>query len=147
MLYLASDHAGYQLKKYLKRYLTTQLKIKVVDLGPSRYDPEDDYPLIAQKLAKRVAGKREHRGILICGTGHGVCLVANKVRGVRAGVGYNIEAAERGRKEDNLNVLCLAGRFLTPEHAAAIVKKFLATEFERTARYLRRLKEVEAIDA
>jgi ribose 5-phosphate isomerase B len=146
MLYIASDHGGYQLKKYLLRFIEKQLKMKVLDLGPFKYEEGDDFPDFAILLAKKVASKNDDLGILICKTGHGVCLAANKVRGVRAVLGYSIEAAEKGRKEENANVLCLAGAVITDEHAAAMVKRFLETSFEANERHLRRLAKIEALE-
>lgn len=146
MLYIASDHGGFQLKKYLLRYLTNQLKISTEDLGPAAYDESDDYPIYAAKLARKVAKQKGARGILICKTGHGVCMMANKVRGVRAILGYNIEGAEWGRNDEDANVLCLASKFISDEHACAIVKKFLETKFDNVERRVRRLKEIDAID-
>lgn len=146
MLYIASDHAGYQLKKHLVRYLKTQLKQQVTDLGPDQYDAEDDFPDYATPLAKKVAKEKNAQGILICGTGHGVCITANKIKGIRAAVGYNIESAKRARKEDDVNVLCLAGRFLSDEHAASIVKSFLEHAFDNQEKRVRRLKKIEALE-
>jgi ribose 5-phosphate isomerase B len=146
MLYIASDHGGYQLKKYLLRFIEKQLKMKVEDLGPLKYEEGDDFPDFAIPLAKKVASKKDDLGILICKTGHGVCLAANKVTGVRAILGYSIEAAEKGRKEEKANVLCLAGAVITDEHAAAMVKRFLETSFEANERHMRRLAKIEALE-
>lgn len=144
MLYLASDHGGYKLKKYLSRYLKNQLQIEFQDLGPAQYKETDDYPDYAIPLAKEVTKNKNNRGILICGSGNGMCLTANKVKGIRAILGYNIEAAELGRQHNDANVLCLAGRVLTEDHAAAVVKKFLQTKFAG-GRHARRLKKVALI--
>lgn len=146
MLYIAADHAGYQLKKYLLRYLKNVLKKKAVDLGAASYDKEDDFPDFAIALAKKVAKDKKALGILVCGSGQGVCITANKVKGIRAMLGYSIESAELGRRHDNANVLCLAGRVLSEEHAAAIMKRFLETEFDGQARRLRRLKKITALE-
>lgn len=146
MLYIASDHGGYQLKKYLVRYLKNQLKTAVEDLGPETYDETDDYPVFAAKLAKKVAKEKDAKGILLCKTGHGVCMMANKIKGVRAILGYSIEGAEWGRNDEDANILCLAAKFISEEHAGAIVKKFLQTEFENVERRARRLKEIDGLD-
>jgi ribose 5-phosphate isomerase B len=142
MLYIASDHAGYQLKKHLVTFLNNTLKIPVKDLGPEKFDEDDDYPDFALTTAKKVTESKTNIGILICGSGNGICLAANKVNGVRAILGYNIEAAEFGRKHNDANMLCLAGRVLSDEHATAIVKKFLETEFTNDERHVRRLKKI-----
>jgi ribose 5-phosphate isomerase B len=138
MLYIASDHRGFQLKKQLHTYIKTQLQKKIVDLGPKKYDKEDDFTKFSILLSKKVVAKKENLGILICGTAHGVCMVANKIKGGRAIVGYSIEAAEKGRQHEDANMLCLAGDYLSNEHAKAIVKKFLSTKFDGLERRLRR---------
>lgn len=146
MLYIASDHAGFQLKKHLFTYIKTQLRKSIKDLGPKKFDKEDDFPDFAAPLAQKVASKDGDLGILICGTGHGVCITANKIKGVSAILGYSIEAAEMGKKHNNANVLCLAGKVLSNEHANAIVKKFLETKFENAERLVRRNKKIAALE-
>lgn len=145
MIYIASDHGGYQLKKYLVRFLKVQLKQTVEDVGPLEYNENDDYPIFAQELAKKLAKDKDAIGILICKTGHGMAMAANKIKGIRAILGYSIEGAEWGRNDENANVLCLASKFLSDEHACAIVKKFLTTDFSAEERHMRRLKEVEGL--
>lgn len=145
MIYIATDHGGFQLKKYLTRYLKTQLKQKVTDLGPDAYDKDDDYPDYVIPLAKKVAKEKTAIGIVICRMGNGTCIAANKVKGIRAIVGYSIEAAEFGRRDNNGNVLCLSGDTLSNEHATAIVKKFLESEFDG-GRHERRMKKIAAIE-
>ncbi len=146
MLYIASDHAGFALKKYLVKYLKHGLKKPIKDLGPKKYSKDDDYPEFAGDLSKKVAADKNAKGIIICGSGHGVCLVANKFRGIRAILGYSIEAAELGRQDEDANILCLAGWVLSAEHAAAIVKKFLETEFSAKPRHQRRIMEIKKIE-
>ena len=146
MIYIASDHAGYQLKKYLTRYLKVQLKRDFEDLGPAEYNKDDDYPDFAAKVAKKVASKKDALGILICGSGQGVCITANKFKGIRAILGYSIESAELARKHDHANILCLAGRVLSNEHAIAIVKIFLESEPKTDERYVRRIKKITKIE-
>lgn len=146
MLYIASDHGGYQLKKYLVHFLKTQLETEAKDLGPHEYKEDDDFPDFAFLLAKKVAENDKAKGILVCRTGQGMCIAANKIKGIRAILGYNIETAEKSRKEDNANVLCLAGGVLSEEHAAAVVRRFLETEFDGEERRMRRLKKIEEIE-
>lgn len=147
MLYLASDHRGYQLKKYLLRYLKKQLKTPATDLGPTEYVATDDLQDYAIPLAQEVLKNSEHRGILICGSGQGMCMTANRFKGVYAIMGYSIEAAEMGRRHGNGNIICLAADVISEEHAAAIVKKFLETAFDNDERLLRRLKKMDTIGA
>ncbi|MBI5728938.1 MAG: RpiB/LacA/LacB family sugar-phosphate isomerase [Candidatus Magasanikbacteria bacterium] len=146
MLYIAADHAGHKLKKYLATYITKTLQQKVEDLGAKTYKEDDDFPDYAVALAKKVVSNKKNWGILLCGSGQGMCITANKVPGIRAGLGYSIEAAERGRKEDDMNVLCLASRVLSTEHAAAIVKAFLENNFDGLGRRVRRLKKIAALE-
>lgn len=146
MLYIASDHGGFQLKKYLVHFLENQLKIKAEDLGPLSFNKEDDFPEFAIPLAKKVAKDSKALGVLICRTGHGMCIVANKIKGIRAIMGYSIEAAEKGRLEENANILCLAGGVLTDEHAGAITRHFLETQFDAEERRIRRLKQIEEVE-
>ncbi len=146
MLYIASDHAGFQLKKHLITHIKTQFKKSVQDLGPKKFDKDDDFPDFAVPLAKKVVSKDKNFGILICGTGHGVCIAANKIKGVRAILGYSIESAEMGRKHNGANILCLAGKVLSNEHANAIVKKFLETKFENAERLVRRNKKIADLE-
>ena len=144
-LFIASDHGGYQLKKRLIRFITNELKLSVTDLGPEKYVETDDYPDYALPLAKKVAHTKG-RGILICKNGVGVCIAANKTPGIRAGIGYNLMAAETMMKDDNTNVLCLASKALTQDHAMVIVKKWIETEFSNAERHKRRLKKVAKLE-
>lgn len=145
MIYIASDHAGFQLKKYLLTYIKTQFRQKIKDLGPKKYNKDDDFPDFAAPLAKKLMPKKD-TGILICGTGHGVCITANKIKNIRAILGHSIEAAEMGRRHNNANILCLAGHTLSNEHAKAIVKKFLQTSFEGSERLVRRNAKISKLE-
>ncbi len=146
MLYIASDHAGFQLKKALVTYLTKVLKLEVADLGADTYDENDDYPDFAEAVAKKVTASKTNLGILICGSGHGVCISANKLKGVRAILASSIESAEFAKKDDDANILCLAGRVVSDEHARAIVKAFIETPFSGSDRHVRRLKKIFALE-
>ncbi|MFH1291944.1 MAG: RpiB/LacA/LacB family sugar-phosphate isomerase [bacterium] len=146
MIYIASDHAGFKLKKYLVKYLENQMKIDFQDMGPAEFNQTDDFPDFAIPLSKKVSEDKTNRGILICGSGHGMCITANKIKGVRAVIGYSIEGAQLARQHNNANVLCLAGRVLTEDHAGAIIKKFLTTAFEADPRLIRRNKKIEELE-
>lgn len=146
MLYLASDHAGFELKEALKTALEKD-DVKFTDLGPKTFVQEDDFVDFVIPLTEKVlAAPEENLGILICGNGVGVCIAANKITGIRAGIGYNLFAAETMRKDDDANVLCLAGRVLQPEFAAAIMRKFINTKFSAAERHVRRLAKVAALE-
>lgn len=144
-LFIASDHGGYQLKKRLARYIENELNLKIEDLGPYEYDEADDYPDFAIPLARKVA-ETNGRGILICKNGIGVCIAANKVKGVRAGIGYNLMAAETMVQHDNTNVLCLSAKLTSEEHGMQIVKKWLETEFANEERHVRRLGKIAELE-
>lgn len=144
-LYIASDHAGYQLKKRIIRFIENELNGSVTDLGPQSYDKHDDYPDYAIPLAETVSAK-DARGILICANGEGVCIAANKVDGIRAGVGYSTMAAETMMQDDNTNVLCLAAKHSSDDHAMAIVKSWLENEFSGEERHLRRLNKIAKLE-
>lgn len=146
MIYIAADHGGYQLKKHLLRYMKNELNIEARDMGAGEYVETDDYPDFAIPLAEEAAKNEENFGILICSSGQGMCIAANKVRGARAISGYSIKGAEMGRRDNNANVLCLAGKVLSEEHASAIVKTFLKTEFSGEERHKRRLDKIRAIE-
>ncbi len=145
-LYIASDHGGYQLKRRLLRFFQNELNIEIEDVGSFEYNPTDDYPKYVISLAEKVI-KTNGRGIVICRNGIGVNMVANKIKGIRCGIGYNIAVAESMMTDDNTNVLSLAAEHVTEEHAMAIVRKWLETDFSHATRHKRRLKEVAKLDA
>jgi len=145
-LYIASDHGGYQLKRRLVRYIENELNLEVEDMGPFEYAEDDDYPDYVIPLAKRVAKKKNARGIVICKNGIGVCVAANKVKDIRAGIGYNLMAAQTMVEDDNTNILCLAAKGITQEHAMKIVKRWLASKFSKATRHKRRLKKVAKLE-
>jgi ribose 5-phosphate isomerase B len=144
-LFIASDHGGYALKNRLVRYVENELNLKIEDLGPQSYDENDDYPPYAEAVAKKVL-ETEGRGILICKNGIGVCIAANKEHSIRAGIGYNLMAAETMMSDDNTNVLCLASKLGSEEHSMAVLRKWLETEFSEAERHERRLREVKEIE-
>jgi ribose 5-phosphate isomerase B len=146
MIYIASDHAGYHLKKELLDFLVKKLGMEVEDLGPKTYDETDDFVDFAVPLAKKVTADPANRGILLCGSGHGMCMTANKIKGIRAIVGYSISGAELGRQHNDANVVCLAARILSKDHAEAIVKKFLDTQFKDEPKYIRRIEKISELE-
>lgn len=144
-LFIASDHAGYQLKKRLIRFIEKELQRSVTDLGPDEYREDDDYPDYVLPLAQKVT-ETNGRGIVICRNGIGVCIATNKVAGIRAGLGYNIDVAETMMQDDNTNILCLAAKLLSEGHAMAIVKKWLESNFSHDERHIRRLAKVVKLE-
>lgn len=146
MIYLASDHGGYGLKENLKKFLLKS-GVEYVDLGPDHVVADDDYPDFAQKVAVQVAAKPEkHIGILACRSGQGMCVAANKIKGVRAVSAWNEKLAYSTRNDDFANVLCLASDYLKMAQVEKIVKKFITTPFSKELRHLRRIKKVKKLE-
>lgn len=143
-IYLGSDHAGFAEKEHAKQWLATE-GYRVVDAGNTKLEPRDDYPEYALSLAQMVV-KKKALGILFCANGVGVCMVANKVRGVRAGIAWSVDAAKTGRADDNTNVLCIPTRAGTIDPPEKIIAAWLATKFSGAARHKRRLRKVAALD-
>jgi len=141
-LFIASDHGGFDLKNKIVLYIKDKLELKITDLGPHELVEDDDFPDYAFPLAEKVAEKNG-RGILICRNGIGVCIAANKVKGIRAGIGYNTKAAETMRNDDDTNILCLAGDYGSEEYNIAIVQMWLEKEFSGEERFVRRIKKIE----
>jgi ribose 5-phosphate isomerase B len=144
MLYLGADHRGFKLKEKLKIWLEEK-KIKYQDLGAEELDPTDDYPDIAQKVAQAV-GKQQGKGVLLCGSGAGVAIVANKMRGIRAAIGFNPQQVRAMRQDDDLNILCLATDYISRFKAFQLVKIFLQTEFKAKEKYRRRLEKINQLE-
>jgi len=143
-IFIAADHGGWHLKEQLKRAAFTK-SITWHDLGSTKLDLTDDYPAIATRLARRVA-RAKGRGVLICRTGVGVCMVANKIKGVRAATAPTITIAQRSRSDEDANVLCLAGEFLTLEQAKKIIAAWVTTPFSNAVRHRRRLLQIKALE-
>ena len=146
MLYIASDHAGFELKQFLIAELKKTLQLPFEDLGAHSFEKEDDFPDFAEAVAREVVKDEENRGILICGSGQGMCIAANKVAGIRAINGSSVKETEMGRKDNDANVLCLAARILSTEYALAIVKTFLNTDFDNQERRVRRLEKIKNLE-
>ena len=136
---IASDHAGFDVKEYLKNFLIDN-KISVIDLGPKDL-VSVDYPDFAKKVANRIKLKKSDIGILVCGSGTGMAISANKIRGIRAAVGYNIKSTYLSRLHNNANILCLGSRLIKKKNILKILKIFLKTKFEG-GRHLRRVKKI-----
>ena len=146
MIYIGADHRGYKLKEALKDYLK-ELNLEYEDLGALQIIFDDDYPDYAILVAKKVSeNPRENRGILICGSGVGVDIVANKFKGVRSALIFNPEQARMSRNDDNTNVLSLSADFIEEDPAKEIMKVWLETPFSRLERYARRLEKIKEIE-
>ena len=141
---LASDHAGFELKKWLIAELRKDGH-DIDDLGAFDTTPSD-YPDFAEKLGHAVTERKVERGILVCGSGIGACVAANKIRGIRAGLAHDTYSGHQGVEHDDMNVLCLGARIIGPAPAIEIARAFLNAAFTNEDRHVRRLKKVLAIE-
>ena len=144
----AADHAGAVLKdELLVRLLAAGLGHELVDLGGDGSEPTDDYPDFAQRLGNAIVGGEADRGILICGSGVGASVAANKIRGIRAAVCHDTYSAHQGVEHDDMNVLTLGARVIGPEPAFECALAFIGATFSGEVRHQRRLDKVLAIEA
>ncbi len=137
---IASDHAGYKLKEKIKHYLERK-KIEYRDLGTNSLDSVD-YPDFAIKVAEEVVEDKNSRGILVCGTGTGMTIAANKVKGIRAVAAYDSYSAKMSRVDNDSNVLGLRGRFFPFERIKKIINVWLNTPFSGKSRHRQRIKKI-----
>lgn len=144
MIYLGADHGGFSFKEKIKEYLK-ELKIDFEDLGDSRFEGDDDFVDYAIAVAKKVAETGE-KGILICTNGEGMCIAANKIKGIRAVSPTNKKAAQQTREHLNANVLCLGEHTLSFREAKKIIKIWLETDFFPAERYIRRLNKIKNLE-
>lgn len=155
-IYIAADHAGFELKEKLKKVLAKRYNL--IDLTPVFLDG-DDYPDVAEKVAKKVGVEKNSRGILVCGSSTGVCIAANKIKGVRAVQGFNEAIAQFAREREDANVLCLSGcgvhyakerkklrGAMTTPKALKIVDAWLKAKFVGLARDKRRIEKITALE-
>jgi ribose 5-phosphate isomerase B len=144
----SADHAGAALKdEMIRRLGAAGLDHVLIDLGGDGSDPTDDYPDYAQRLGEAIRGGAADRGILICGSGVGASVAANKMRGIRSAVCHDTYSAHQGVEHDDMNVLTLGARVIGPEPAYECSVAFLAATFSGEARHRRRLDEVDAMEA
>ena len=136
---IASDHAGYDLKEKIKDYLIKQ-SISVIDLGPYS-ENSVDYPVYAKKVAKRLIVGKSDAGILVCGSGAGMAITANKFKGIRAAQCYNKASTILSRQHNNSNIICLGSRMLKYKDALKYVTYFLNTRFE-SGRHKKRVNKI-----
>ena len=152
-IFLGSDHAGFRLKEQIKNYLATK-NIDFEDLGNLVYDPNDDYPKYAEKVALAVV-KNHTKGILICGSSHGMCITANKIKGARAVSSRTLAEAEVVREHNDANIICFPGGQIKSrkkglgidfEVVKKIIDLWLKTKFSAAKRHLRRSRQIAAIE-
>lgn len=145
-IYVGSDHNGFFMKQAIVDYLKKN-KFNVVDDGDNQLDPQDDYPDFAKKVVADVLGSKDKHsmGILLCGSGQGMCMTANRYKGIRAALGYDQESVRSSRNDDDANILCLPARILSEEQACELAKLFIKTEFAKAPRFSRRIQEMDEV--
>jgi RpiB/LacA/LacB family sugar-phosphate isomerase len=141
---LAADHAGFSLKTKIEAYLE-EAGFEILDLGTHNEEPVD-YPDFARAIGKVLQEEKAERGILICGSGVGACVAANKMANVRAGLCHDTYSAHQGVEHDDINVLCLGARVIGEELARELVSAFLAASFTGEERHRRRLDKIKAME-
>ena len=141
---IANDHAGFELKKVLAAELAKD-GYELVDLGAQDTTPSD-YPDFARAVGRAVTSGQVERGILVCGSGIGASIAANKIKGVRAGVAHDTYSGHQAVEHDDMNILCLGSRVIGPAPALEIVRAFLKAKFTNEERHIRRLKKILEIE-
>ena len=142
---IGTDHGGFALKTTIADAIRAAGH-EVVDCGAFKLEPEDDYPDFATVVAKTILDGRAERGVLICGSGVGAAIAANKFSGIRASLCHDSFSAHQGVEDDSMNVIALGARVIGPSLAAEIVATFLRAEFSGAERHRRRLEKVNALD-
>jgi len=146
-IYIGADHNGFARKKELSDYLRKN-GYEVIDEGDTKLRPEDDFPQFASRVVVAMRGDEnpdQARGILICGSGQGMCMAANRFRGVRAALAFDQEEARACRNDEDSNVLCLSSRYTDFDKTIGIVHTWLMTPFAGAPRYKRRLSELDEL--
>jgi len=143
---IAGDHAGFELKQQIAERIR-KMGVEVLDLGAHQYDASDDYPDFAFAVAEAIASKKVERGVLICGSGVGVSIAANKVKGVRACLCHDTYSARQGVEHDDMNVVVIGARVISIELATEVIRAFLGAQFSNEERHVRRLNKVLAVEA
>ncbi len=143
---VAFDHGGFPLKETILEEIA-KLGHEPVDLGAYSLEPGDDYPDYAEKLGAAIVSGQAERGILVCGSGIGACIAANKIPGIYASVAHEVYSAAQGVQHDNMNVLCLGARVIGDEVAKTLVDAFLGAEFSTEPRHHRRVGKTHRIEA
>jgi ribose 5-phosphate isomerase B len=145
-IFIGADHNGYEYKGQLAKALELAGH-EVIDEGDLTIDPNDDFPQFASKVVTALLGANdpEVRGILVCGSGQGMCMAANRFKGIRAALCWNINEARATRNDDDANILCLSSRYLSLEEAGSIMATFLSTPFAGAPRYVRRIQQLDQL--
>lgn len=146
-LYIDADHNGYDLKHALMDYLVRSGH-EVVDVGEPARDPHDDFPPVAQRVVAALRASDDHqaKGIVICGSGQGVCMAANRFKGIRASLVWDNQEAKAARNDDDSNVLCLPARYISVDKAKTVTHTWLTTPFAGAPRFKRRIEQLDELE-
>lgn len=145
-IFIGADHNGFEMKTFLAEQLT-RAGHEVIDEGDKQLDPGDDFPQYAERVvtAMKAEGSKDARGILICGSGQGMCIAANRFKGVRAAMVWDEREARAARNDDDTNILCLPARSIENVKAFDIAQTWLRTPFSEVPRYKRRIKQLDEL--
>ncbi len=144
-IFIGADHRGFDLKNKLIEYLHEK-NIRIEDLGNYSYDPLDDHPDFSKKVAQAILqNPQEFLGIVVCGSGIGVTIVANRFKGIRCALGFDKGQIQHGRENDHINVLGLAAEYISLEKAKEIVDIFITTQPKKEEKYFRRIQKIEDV--
>ena len=145
-IYLGSDHRGFELKERLKAWLSEQGR-EYEDMGPFEYDKDDDYPDFAKLVGEKVAADQGSKGILICGSGVGAAVAANKIKGIIAGTMFDPEQVKASVADENTNIIGLSNDYTSKEKNMEIVKAFLESKFSGAERHVRRVGKIKNLES
>jgi len=145
-IYLGTDHRGFQLKQKILDLLVEK-HFQVVDCGNTILDLKDDYPDYAFAVADKVAADPESKGIILCGSGVGASVAANKIKGIRCAIGFSAEQVKAGRNDDDMNILTIAANYTDEKLAEELVTTFLNTPFAQAERYIARINKITQHEA
>ncbi len=148
-IYLGADHQGYEYKEKISIYLNS-LHHEVIDEGDTKFNPDDDFPQFASRVVNGILSDENYRhdevrGILICGSGQGMCMAANRFKGIRASLVVSAAEARSARNDDDSNVLCLSASFTSLGDAQTIINVWLNTPFAKAPRFIRRLTQLDEL--
>jgi len=145
-IYIGGDHNGFDMKRSLTEGLI-RAGYEVIDEGDDKLDPNDDFPQFAARTvaAMKASDDPDPRGILICGSGQGICIAANRFKGIRAALAWNMEEVHASRNDDDANILCLPARYMKTDEALRLAEAWLATPFAGAARFKRRIKQLDEL--
>lgn len=144
-IYLGADHAGFRLKEFAKKELEKQGN-EIIDLGNLELDKQDDFTDYAYLVAKSVSNDKKAKGILFCGTAQGMCIAANKVKGIVAAPAWNLITAKHAKENDDANILCLPAGQVKRDLAKKMISVWLKSKFKSAQKYKRRLKKIKQIE-